>query len=197
VKLSEWVAAPSFISILPWLLLGTLTAGVTGGSWAAWKIQGGRLATEQAAHSKLKERQALVEYLNAAARAQAKLDLSALSTDLAHSRKQREIVTVEVVRVEYEKVASPTRACLSPDTRRVLFRPGDRAPAGDRGAAKPAGAAVPVPAGGAPTGFVSELAMSRYIEQIEAAFVANRDAFRGPVGVIHALERAGVVKLVD
>lgn len=196
MKLVEWIATPKFLSILPWLMLACVTTGAAGGAWGAWAIQGGRLATEQAAHAKLKDRVLLIEILNKAVREQAQADISALSTDLAHSRKQREIQTVEIVR-EIPSVASPTRQCASAAAISVLRRPDDRPAAQDQGAARIPRNPVSGPAAAAPAGFVSELAVIQHLDTIRDNFLANREAHRGAIGSLRAAERAGCVEFVE
>lgn len=126
---------------LPWLIGGALLIGAAGGGWLGWTLQGGRVARAEA---KVVAMQARLDAASTQAKAdatEARLKIEALSTDLAHSWKLRQVERVEVIR-EIERVSSRDRRCLSAGTRGVLQRASGAAAAEGEGAGKPSGAAA-------------------------------------------------------
>ena len=166
---------------MPYLMGGSLIVGLALGGWLGWSLQGGKVARAKAEVAELEARIERGRAAAAAAAREAELTIGALSTDLAHARRLREVEYVEVVR-EIEKVSSRERQCLGPATRGVLHR-SDRAAVESEDPRQPARAS-PGPAAdpGGPAG-ASEQAVALWIE-------AARNQYRGLQRRFHAVSDA-------
>lgn len=169
-------------AVVPYLVWIALAAGLAAGAAGAWYVQGLRLG-----HAELRIERLISDAAIAKSRAEndarnAENTIAGLSSDLAHSRRQRETRTVEVIR-EIQTVASPTRQCLAAGTVGVLQRAHPDAEGQDT--REPAGSrAAPAADPGRPA---SELAVSLWITAALAQYTDLRDRHRALSAAVRAL----------
>lgn len=183
--------------LLPFLLTAIVAAvvGFAGGyKWQAGRVE--RAKAELAAFHHA-QAAATAENERRIESAQHEIDEIANEAAIADARKEYEL---ESLRKQLAEVSDRNRPCVSPAARGVLQRArgGDGADQGHRDPPKPAapdGAA----AAAAPTGFVSEAAITDYLLLIEGQWKREAAAKGRLIRLVEELERtkACPIKIVE